>query len=370
MSDLYGFEGQEGMISPQLVFYPELIRENIRRMIQAAGGPGRLWPHMKTHKTAEVLRMQLEEGIDQVKCATIAELEVAATAGVRRIVLAYPLVGPNIGRFLAAMAAYPQTELFAIADDSEQVRLLGQVASERRQTVSLLMDVDLGQHRTGVPMDRIAALYRQWDAVPGIHMCGAHCYDGHRHESDARVRMEAVKAADEQFLAIRKKLEEEGYDCSVVIFGGTPSFPCHLQLTEDYVSPGTCVLWDFGYRDAYPDLDYIPAAAVLTRVVSRPSEDTFTLDLGTKAIASDPPVPRAEIVGYEYAETVMQNEEHLVLRVPEAHIADIPPIGTVLFALPAHVCPTSALYPCAAVVERGKLSGYWQIAARNRIIHL
>ena len=69
-------------------------------------------------------------------------------------------------------------------------------------------------------------------------------------------------------------------------------------------------------------------------MVSRPSRDTFTLDLGCKAVATDPQPERAEIVGMEYARTVIQNEEHWVVRVPEEHIADIPPIGTELFANP------------------------------------
>ena len=72
--------------------------------------------------------------------------------------------------------------------------------------------------------------------------------------------------------------------------------------------------------------------------------------------ATDPQPERAEIVGMEYARTVIQNEEHWVVRVPEEHIADIPPIGTELFAIPTHVCPTSALYPAVPVVENGKVT--------------
>ena len=109
---------------------------------------------------------------------------------------------------------------------------------------------------------------------------------------------------------------------------------------------------------------------MLTRVVSRPSRDTFTLDLGCKAVATDPQPERAEIVGMEYARTVIQNEEHWVVRVPEEHIADIPPIGTELFAIPTHVCPTSALYPAVPVVENGKVTGWWKVAARDRHLTL
>lgn len=85
------------------------------------------------------------------------------------------------------------------------------------------------------------------------------------------------------------------------------------------MSPGTCVIQDAGYRNAYPDLQFTPAAALLTRVVSRPSRDTFTLDLGCKAVATDPQPERAEIVGMEYARTVIQNEEHWVVRAGRAH---------------------------------------------------
>ena len=96
----------------------------------------------------------------------------------------------------------------------------------------------------------------------------------------------------------------------------------------------------------------------------------FTLDLGCKAVATDPTPERAEIVGMEYARTVIQNEEHWVVRVPEEHIADIPPIGTELFAIPTHVCPTSALYPAVPVVENGKVTGWWKVAARDRRLTL
>lgn len=368
MNDPYAFAEQEEIASPQLVYYPAIIRNNIRRMKKIAQGTDRLWPHIKTHKCAQVVRMLIEEGITKVKCATIAEAEMAAQAGCEKLILAYPLVGPNIGRFIALAKAYPQVEMFAIADDAHQVQLLGEKADSRGMTVNLLLDVDMGQHRTGVSPEKILECYRSWDRIAGIRMRGMHCYDGHRHESDPAVRMREVERIDLVVEGLRERLMAEGADCSVIVMGGTPSFPCHKKITEAYLSPGTCIIQDAGYRDAYPDLPFVPGAALLCRVISRPSKDTFTLDLGTKAVASDPPVPRAQIVGFEYAQTVIHNEEHLVVRVPEKHIRDIPSVGTVLYALPLHVCPTSALYPSVPAVEDGHLKDWWEITARNRKI--
>lgn len=368
METPYSFAGQQSVISPQLVYYPELIAQNIAKMISIAGGAQRLWPHIKTHKSAHVVKMQLAAGITRFKCATIAEAEMAAGCGAEHLVLAYPLVGPNIERFFALAAAFPGTEFFAIADDTHQVELLSAAACAHGAKANLLMDFDMGQHRTGVVPERAVAMYQRWARLPGIEMRGMHCYDGHRHETNLEVRCREVCKADDIALAVKNALQTDGLDCSILIMGGTPSFPIHAAYTGEYLSPGTCVIQDFGYREAYPDMDFVPAAAVLTRVVSRPSEDTFTLDMGTKAVASDPAPERAEISGMEYARTVLQNEEHWVVKVPPEHIADIPPIGSELFAIPSHICPTSALYPEVAVAENGSLSGYWPVDARNRKI--
>ena len=366
----YEFEGQGEIISPQLVYYPQIIRENIALMKQIAGGSERLWPHIKTHKMAPVVKLLLEQGIDKFKCATIAELEMAAGAGAKQLVLAYPLVGPNIRRFVQAVLAYPQVTLYAIGDDDWQIRLLGEQAARNGVTVNVLMDTDLGQHRTGVAISEAVSRYQEWDSFKGIRMCGLHCYDGHRHESDLSVRFAEVEKEDEGVRKLKAAIREAGLACPVVILGGTPSFPCHAKLMDDYLSPGTCVIQDAGYEDSYPDLPFVPGAAILTRVVSHPSPDTFTLDLGTKAVACDPPIPRVRVLGFSDAETVMQNEEHLVLRVPAEKKNHIPAIGTELFAIPVHICPTTALYPSVPVVENGGITGWWRVDARDRKIGL
>ena len=245
--NLYTFEGQQDIVSPQLVYYPAIIRENIRKMIDIAGGAARLWPHIKTHKMAEVVQMQIEAGIDRFKCATIAEAEMAAQAGAKRITLAYPLVGPNIRRFAALQQAFPQVEFFAIGDDTEQIRKLGQACK-----ANVLMDVDMGQHRTGVPLDKVEAMYREWNTLPGIVMRGMHCYDGHRHESSVQEREVATAPVDKQIEEIKARLKADGICCEILIMGGTPSFPVHAEMTGEFLSPGTCVIQDAGYRNAYP----------------------------------------------------------------------------------------------------------------------
>src|ERR1043166_4762155 len=100
--------------SPALLVYPDRIEENIRRMIQIAGGTGRLRPHVKTHKLAEVIHMQMEQGIARFKCATIAEAEMAAGCGAKDVLLAYQPVGPNVERLVRLARTFPNTKFSAI----------------------------------------------------------------------------------------------------------------------------------------------------------------------------------------------------------------------------------------------------------------
>lgn len=110
-------------------------------------------------------------------------------------------------------------------------------------------------------------------------------------------------------------LSEDGIEVPMIIAGGSPSFPCHAANPDIFLSPGTVFLWDSSYKENYPDLPYIPAAAVCTRVISHPAPGVFTFDLGCKGIASDPPGVRGKVVGLENAEPMFQSEEHWTWRM-------------------------------------------------------
>ena len=133
-----------------------------------------------------------------------------------------------------------------------------------------------------------------------------------------------------------------------------------------FLSPGTVFLWDWGYQTGFPDLPFVPAAALLTRVVSHPAPGVFTLDLGCKAIASDPTGQRGRLLGVPGAEPMFQSEEHWTWRMPAGHEAERPGIGATLYVIPTHICPTTALYRAVKAAEQGRCAGEWIVAARDR----
>lgn len=90
MEQKYLFEESKDVITPTLVYYLDIIRENIKKAVSLAGGPENLWPHVKTHKMAQMVRLQMSAGITRFKCATIAEAEMAASCGAGDVLVAYP----------------------------------------------------------------------------------------------------------------------------------------------------------------------------------------------------------------------------------------------------------------------------------------
>lgn len=352
--------------SPALVYSLEAVEENIGAAVAMAGHADRLWPHVKSYKSADLIRLMMKHGIHRFKCATIAEAEMTAKCHADEAVLSYPLVGPGIQRFLRLVQAYPQTIFYAIGDDTSALRSLSRAAEELHLVVNVLVDVDTGLHRTGVPLDRLYDFYRENDDSPGLKLRGFHVYDGHIHQRSPEERQKAVQAENARVFAIRDRLKTEGRCCDTLIMGGTPTFPCHAGYEGVFLSPGTCFVQDYGYASTFRDLPFRIACCILTRVVSHPGKDLMTLDLGYKAVAADPVIPRAVIAGYEQAETILQNEEHLVLKLPEG--MERPEIGTVLYAYPIHICPTTILYPEILIARNGMIAESWPVTARNRSI--
>ncbi len=125
------------------------------------------------------------------------------------------------------------------------------------------------------------------------------------------------------------------------------------------------MFWDLNYSTNLPDLDFLPAVMLLTRVISKPGPNRICVDLGHKAVASESPHPRALFMDAPDAEALGHSEEHLPLETEHAgHLA----VGTALYAMPWHVCPTVALHNEAVVVRDGRAAERWKVVARARAI--
>ncbi len=367
----YAVADTSSVSSPALLFYKDLIRHNMQECIKLTGSPARLRPHCKTHKTREIIHLLLDAGVSRHKCATLAEAEMLAGCGVADILLAYPIVGPNCRRLAALVAANPDCWFTVLADHPAAVATLSEVIGETGHTVGVMLDLDVGQHRTGIaPGADAIALYEEIAQLPGLEPRGLHAYDGHTNQPDPAERADAVRRGLGPVLALRAELQRRGLPVPTLVAGGTPTFPMYAKMDIPGLecSPGTCLLHDHGYGSKFADMtQFIPAAALLTRVISKPTANRLTLDLGYKAVASDPPAgKRLVLVDFPGPyEQVLQSEEHLVIEAPAA--PQFQP-GAEFYAIPTHICPTCALHQHAHVVENGHITEIWTIAARDRIL--
>ena len=356
--------------SPALLIYPDRAEANIRRMVEMAGDASRLTPHVKTHKLAPLVAMHLKHGIRRFKCATIAEAEMAAASGADDVLLAYQPVGPAVARLIALAQQYPKTRFSVIADDAGAIDAIARVADASGVTVPVLLDLDVGMHRTGIePGPQAHALYRLLTAHRGVVPGGLHAYDGHLRDADPAVRIEKSNAAFAAVESLREALVADGLPVPRVVAGGSPTFPAHARRPGVEASPGTTVLWDAGYTTQIPDLEFLPSAVLLTRVVSKPGGTRVCVDLGHKAVASEGPHPRVQLLDPPLGEVtfVGHSEEHLVFETPRAFEFAV---GDVCYGVPWHVCPTVALHSEAFVVTDGRVTERWPIRARDRRLTL
>ncbi len=369
---VYAVENSDQVLTPSLVVYPELVAANIDRALAWAGGnPARLRPHAKTHKTAEIIEMELDRGITKHKCATLYEADLLAKSGAPDILIGYPMVGPNIGRLIELQQRYAGQSIFRVlVDHTVAVDSLADAMSKAGQSVAVLIDLDAGMGRTGIaPGEKATELARHIATKSSLELDGLHLYDGDIDDPSPDKRREGVRQEWKVLLEQADMIEKLGLPVNRMVVAGTGTFAAWLEVAKDdarlEASPGTFVFSDWNYHQRFADLGMTPAAVLFTRVVSRPSAGRLTCDLGHKAVAADPTkeerVHFIDIASWTFAR---QNEEHLVIESPEA---DRFMPGDLLLALPYHICPTCALHRDMYVARHGKITGQWRVAGRDRV---
>ena len=364
----YQIDNVNEVSSPSLLVYPDRVEANIKKIIDIAGSVDQLRPHVKTHKMSEIIKLQMKYGIYKFKCATISETEMVATCGATDILLAMQPVGPNIGRFFNLKQVFNKIKISCIADNEDVIIQLSNMARKTGLETHVWLDINNGMNRTGVtPGERAVRLYKRIMDSPMLVAEGLHVYDGHIHEPDFLLRK---RVCNDSFIPVMNLIEElksEGISPVKIIAGGTPTFPIHAQRKDVETSPGTLILWDWGYSSSFSDMDFFHAAVLLTRIISKPGKDLLCLDLGHKAVASEMPQPRIKILEIEKYAIVSHNEEHMVIQTTEAGKYKT---GDALYGIPWHICPTVDRHDTVYVINDHKVSGEWTVEARKRKITL
>jgi D-serine deaminase-like pyridoxal phosphate-dependent protein len=227
--------------------------------------------------------------------------------------------------------------------------------------------------RTGMAEDRFDDVRSFIEQVlrAGLEFRGLHHYDGQIHNADTAAATSAHHGYS-RLLALIGHLEQCGVEVSEVITSGTPAMP-HALVFAGFnsaefvhrVSPGTIVYNDRSSLKELPSYGFVPAALVLSTVVSRPLANRVTCDAGHKAVSADAGIPTCEVVGRPELVGLKPSEEHLPLEVSGSIL---PVRGELLYLLPTHVCPTVNNFDRAMIIRDGKVESIEPVSARGREI--
>jgi D-serine deaminase-like pyridoxal phosphate-dependent protein len=308
------------------------------------------------------------------------------------VLLAYQPIGPKAARLVELIRKFPGTKFSCLIDNENAARAMAGVFSAAGFMVPVWLDINVGMDRTGIAAGPGAV--RLWElatGLKGVAPVGLHAYDGHIRDADLATMTARCDAA---FAGVRALREALGGGGIPVIAGGSPTFPVHARRSDVQCSPGTFVYWDKGYADQFPDQPFLPAALVVSRVISLRGENRICIDLGHKSIAAENELARrVSFLNVQGLRPVGQSEEHLVLDTMDGSGSGAPGqvaqsravhgqmapggaapgqvahgfrIGDVFYGVPFHVCPTVALYDRVYTVEGGRVTGEWKNAARDR----
>lgn len=361
------------VMTPALAIYPDIVAGNIEATIrQLDNDPNRWRPHVKTAKLGSIMRMLVERGVRNFKCATTLELQTICDAGAADVLVAYPMTGANARRVREIATQRTDVRISALVEQVEHI------AAWAGSQVSLFIDINGGMDRTGIEQDHVAEVVQLAQAIiaAGIEFRGLHYYDGHVGNPDMAERTTMAHQGYDQLMRIADALTESGMPVAEVITSGTPAFPVTLTYqpfrTTAFVhriSPGTVVYGDCTSTGQLPDsIGYHPAAVVVATVVSHPTAHRFTCDAGHKSVSADAGVPTCSVPGHPEFRPQKPSEEHLPIDVPATE--PLPAIGDYLYLVPRHVCPTVNNFDHALLIKDGRILRVEPVTARGREVPL
>jgi D-serine deaminase-like pyridoxal phosphate-dependent protein len=349
--------------TPALLLDMDVMEKNIKTMAERfARMPTDIRPHIKTHKTPIIAHKQIRAGAIGVTCAKLGEAEVMVEAGIRNVLIANQVVGEQKVSRLMSLARH--SDVIVAVEDQSNVRYLAERAHAIGVTLGVLVEVDVGNNRTGTaPGEPALDLTRLVLKYPSLNFMGLMGYEGFcQFIPDLADRRVKTTEAMDKLVATRHLLEDKGLEVEIVSGGGTGTHMItgnHIGVTE--VEAGSYVFMDARYGSIEGLEDFGKALSILTTIISTSHKGKAICDAGYKALTfefGNPVVKDVEGVVYS-----RPNEEHGHLTLSNGSKLRI---GEKIELIPSHCCTNTNLYDVFHCVRDDELEAVWRIQARGR----
>lgn len=356
--------------TPALLIDLDVFESNMAAMRDACAARSRNYrPHGKAHKSPVIAKKQLEYGAQGQCAAKLGEAEVLINGGIRDVLITAPVVGPRkIQRLLALEAITPDVKV--VVDSPENIKDLSAASAAKNRKLKVLIDVNVGQNRTGVDTPQEAAdLARQIDREKGLELAGVQGYGGNNQHIVAFENRRAIELLSlERAVQARRAVEKAGFPVGILSVGGTGTYNIDTEIPEvTEIQPGSFIFMDAHYSSiGGPNnadfSDFGNSLSVLTTIISHPSKGRAITDGGNKALSTDEsmPVPKG-LTGVAYWPG---GDEYGIigLKKPNRELK----VGDKLEFIPGHCDTTVNLYNYFFGVRKGVVEAVWPIEGRGR----
>lgn len=276
--------------------------------------PAKLRPHFKNHRSPGLAARQLNAGAIGITCATLHEAECLVQHGVGSILLANEIVDPAKLRRVVELAR--QAEVIVCVDDERVADDLARESRNHQTQLGVLVDVDIGLQRCGVPPVEPAVRLAHAVAEKGLRFRGLMGYAGHlSHQPHGSTKDEAVATALSPLMEVKACLEREGIPVDIVSAGATGTYSSsgrYPGVTE--VQAGSYLLMDTNYRQVCTDFDL--TLTILATVISKTGRERIVVDAGVKTLSCERGLPMVK--GMDGLTVSRFNAEHGILNLQEA----------------------------------------------------
>jgi D-serine deaminase-like pyridoxal phosphate-dependent protein len=341
------------------------LEGNLRRLQTYADEHGiALWPHTKTHKSAEIGLRQLEIGAGGLTVVKTGEAAYMHEAGVPRLLVHYPTLGQDKWERLARLAA-DGLELTVAVDGIEAAEGLSTALRRHGAEAEVLVELDVGLRRTGqVTVDGAVELARRLAALPALSVAGISGYPGHCRGDAETIRARAMEAGA-LMGAAREAFIDADLPCDRVSGGSTPTRYLTHQTCVNELRAGTYALMD--RNEDEPSAEDAQALLVQVTVISDSIPEQIVIDAGTKTLTSDPhdDGDYGEIVGLPRARFRDINEEHGYIDVSD--VESPPAVGDHLQVVPNHACGCVNLHDGLLGIRSGQAETVIAVGGRGLV---
>ncbi len=343
----------------------DVMEQNIASMTQALNAQGiRHRPHIKTHKSLEIARMQLAAGASGITCSRVAEAMVMASGGIGDIFLAYTLVGePVLSRFGELLRL---AEVSTVVDSAVTAKGLSALGESLGRRIPVFLEVLSHAKRGGVEGAALTDLARQVSALPGLKLAGICSFTGLWPDVDCAEKARRFARHEAAFMGeARRLLESQGFPVALVSAGSsiTCKFPEELAGIDEGRA-GTYVFNDMHYTDTGAATLRECALFVRATVISLPGPGLATLDAGSKVLSSDQfGKGFGYIPGLAGAVIYKLNEEHAYVRYDPAQTLSV---GDRLDIIPNHACTVANLTDRLFAFRKGEFKREISVDARGK----